>query len=235
MATAALLLLPAGAATAACRIALLLALDVSSSVDAAEDALQRQGLAAALAAPDVRQALLAIPGQPVALSVIEWSGQMQQDLMIDWVMLDSAAAIEAASARIASSQRRYAEFSTGIGQMLRFAHGQFARAPHCDAQVLDVSGDGVHNDGLPPGQAYASGTLQGVTVNALAIVVNDPALDHASPGDLLAHYQSDVIQGPGAFALQADGFEDYQRAMTRKLLRELSFQIGTLARGQPNP
>ncbi|MGA0925395.1 MAG: DUF1194 domain-containing protein, partial [Lutimaribacter sp.] len=133
------MLLPA-AGHAACRIALLLALDISSSVDAGEDAQQRQGLAAALMAPDVVAAITAVPGQPVALSVFEWSGQQQQDIMLDWVLLQTPGDVRRVAAQVAASRRPYAEFSTAIGQMLVFADAQFRRAPPCDRHVLDVSG-----------------------------------------------------------------------------------------------
>lgn len=230
---AAVMLLPA-AGHAACRIALLLALDISSSVDAGEDAQQRQGLAAALMAPDVLAAITAVPGQAVALSVFEWSGQQQQDIMLDWMVLQSPADVQAAAAYIAASRRPYAEFSTAIGQMLVFADAQFRRAPPCDRQVLDVSGDGVHNDGLLPADAYAAGILPDVMVNGLPIVEQDDrALDHAADDDLVSHYQTQLIRGAGAFLIRADGFEDYERAMQRKLLRELTIQVGALQPGVP--
>lgn len=215
-----------GGATAACRLALLLALDISSSVDAAEDALQRQGMAAALMAPEVAAAFLAVPGHPVALSVVEWSGQMQQDVTLDWVLIDDAATLSRVAARISASRRPYAEFSTAIGAMLTHADGHFRRGPRCDAQVLDISGDGVQNDGPTPEEAYASGALGFAIVNALAIITDDPTLDHAEDDDLMRHFQTRVIRGPGAFVIRADGFDDYQRALSAKLVRELSIQIG---------
>lgn len=201
-------------------------MDISSSVDAAEDRLQRQGLAAALATPDVADAILSMPGQAVALSVFEWSGQVQQDTLLDWMILDSPQAIARASDHIATSTRSYADFATAIGRTLDFAQVRFTLAPPCDRQILDISGDGIHNDGPWPREVYAGGTLADATVNGLAIVVDEPALDHAEPGDLEAHYREHVIRGPGSFVMRADGFEDFQNAMRRKLLRELSVQIG---------
>lgn len=215
---------PAGAA---CRLALVLALDISSSVDADEDRLQRHGLAAALAAPAVKAAILSVPGQSAALAVFEWSGRVQQDMILGWTVLDSPAAIDRAAARIAGSRRSYTAFATATGRMLGYARTVFASAPPCDRQILDVSGDGISNDGPGPQEIYATGVLAGVTVNGLAIVVNDPALDHAETGDLVDHYRREVIRGPGAFVIRADGFEDYHAAMERKLLREFSVQIGS--------
>ena len=226
-ATAALALMP-WPALAACRLALLLAMDISSSVDAEEDAMQRQGLAAALSASDVVEAFFLVPGRSVAVAITEWSGRVQQDVMVDWTVIDSRTALAGVAARVAASRRPYADFSTAVGAMLLHSDAMMARAPRCDAQVLDVSGDGVHNDGVTPAEAYAAGALSRTIVNGLAIVTQDRTLDHAADDDLMGHYRAEVIRGPGAFVLRADGFEDFQEAMTRKLLRELTIQVGAL-------
>lgn len=218
---------------APCRLALILALDISSSVDATEDAFQRQGVAAALVAPEVSQAILAVPGYPIALSVFEWSGRDQQDLILDWTLLPDQAAIARAAAQIGGSKRAYDGFSTGIGPMLRHAHGMFANGPICDQRVLDVSGDGVHNDGPMPAAIYRRFDFSRITVNGLAI--RTTALDHAENGDLAAHYRDFVIHGPGAFVEVADGFEDFARTMERKLIREVQAQIGDLRLMPVNP
>ncbi len=215
-----------GWAEAGCRLALMLALDISSSVDAREDGLQRRGLAAALMAPAVVDAVLSVPGQSVALSVIEWSGRVQQDVLLDWTILDSRDSMARAAGAIAGSRRSYDAFATAIGRMLEYADTRFRQAPPCDHRVLDVSGDGVQNDGPWPREVYQAGALAGVTVNGLAIVVDEPAVDHAETGDLVSHYRTEVIRGPGAFVIRADGFEDYQRAMELKLQRELSLHVG---------
>ncbi len=227
----ALALVAAGPASA-CRLALLLALDISASVDAREDALQRQGLARALAAPEVEAALLS-GGGPVALSVFEWSGRVQQDMILPWVLLDSPAAIRGAADRIRTSRRSYADFPTAAGRMLEFAETRFALAPACDAQTLDVSGDGISNDGPDPRAVYAVGGLAGVTVNGLAIVVpRGMGSDHGDEGasiGLADWYQAELIRGPGAFVEVADGFDGFERAMRRKLVRETAVQVGALS------
>jgi hypothetical protein len=158
-----------GAAEAACRLALLLALDISSSVDPAEDALQRGGLARALMSEDVQAAMLSAPGQSVALGVFEWSGRYQQDVILPWVMIDDRADIQAAAAHIASSKRSYAEFPTALGYALGYSASLFAQAPICLFRTLDVSGDGINNEGFPPLLAYENFPLGEVTVNGLAI------------------------------------------------------------------
>ncbi|PTN03900.1 uncharacterized protein DUF1194 [Rhodovulum imhoffii] len=207
-------LLPAPA-EAACRLALLLALDVSSSVDGREDALQRAGLARALTTPRVERAFLAVPGTPVALSVYEWSGRYQQHTILDWTLVDSPAALRAAAAKVAHSSRRAEDFPTAMGYAIGHAAQIFDRAPDCLFRTLDISGDGITNDGFPPALAYAHFPLENTTVNGLAIGVGE------NGAALLGYFQDQVIKGPGAFVEQARDYNDFANAMQRKLLREL--------------
>lgn len=218
------------AAQQPCRLALVLGMDISSSVDPLEDALQRGGLARALRSEAVVDAILSQPDRPVALAMFEWSGRLQQDMVLGWTMLTDAQTIARASAQIARSRRSYDVFATAIGHALVHAHNLFAQGPACDTRVLDLSGDGVNNDGFGPSAAYASLDFSEITVNALAIEVQEEATDHA-PGaggasGLTEYFRQVVIHGPGAFVETAQGFEDVERAMQRKLLRELQIQIG---------
>ncbi len=199
-----------------CRLALILAIDVSSSVDAREDALQRGGLAAALVAPEVRAAFLSVD-VPVALAAYEWSGRYNQEILLDWLMIDSASAIQLASDRIASSRRSHNEFPTAMGYALGYGAGLFQKGPNCLMRTIDMAGDGRNNEGFPPATAYKEFPFDGVTVNGL--VVN--AAEFESETDLIPFYRDEVLRGPGAFLEVADGFEDYERAMRRKLEREL--------------
>ncbi len=205
------------AAAAECRLALLLAIDVSSSVDAAEDALQRRGLAAALIAPEVEAALFSAP-LPVALAAYEWSGRYNQALLLDWTMLRSRADLVAAAERIGGSRRSHNDFPTAMGYALGFGAGLFRDGPDCLSRTLDIAGDGVSNDGFPPRTAYAEFPFDGITVNGL--VVN--AADFEGEINLISFFEEEVIRGPGAFIEIANGFADYETAMRRKLVRELS-------------
>ena len=199
-----------------CRLALLLAIDVSSSVDAREDALQRGGLAAALLAPEVRAAFFATD-LPVALAAYEWSGRYNQEVLLDWVMIDTSAAIHFAAEQIASSRRRHTEFPTAIGYALGYGARMLQRGPACLTRTIDIAGDGRNNEGFPPAAAYAEFPFDGVTVNGL--VIN--AAEFEAETELIPFYRDEVLHGPGAFLEVADGFEDYERAMRRKLEREL--------------
>ncbi|MCV3270449.1 DUF1194 domain-containing protein [Roseobacter sinensis] len=207
----------AAPAAAECRLALVLALDVSSSVDAAEDALQRGGLVAALTAPEVEAAFFA-SDDPVALAVYEWSGRYNQELLLDWTLIDSRARLHHVAETLARSIRSHNDFPTAMGYALGYGSRLLERAPSCLHRTLDMAGDGQNNEGFSPALAYAEFPFDGVTVNGL--VVN--GADYEAETGLIAFYQSQVLHGPGAFLEIAQGFEDYERAMRRKLERELS-------------
>ena len=208
----------------ACRLALLLALDVSSSIDGGEYALQRDGLAAALTAPEVAEAFLA-SSDPVALALYEWSGQTNQRLVVNWRLIDSEGDLDATAGEVAALTRTERLFPTSMGNALSYGAIQLTKAPDCTRQTIDVSGDGRNNDGYPPASAYRHFPFAGVTVNALAIGGAEEL------GDLVRYFASEVIRGPGAFVEVADDHGDFARAMHRKLLREVSgVAIGQLAR-----
>ena len=217
-ALAGLLILSAPAALAQnCRLALLLAIDVSSSVDAAEDTLQRGGLVAALTAPEVEAAFFST-NQYVALAAFEWSGRYNQEVLLDWTLIDSKAKLLGAAETIAQSKRSHNDFPTAMGYALGYGAGMLKRAPSCLYKTLDMAGDGQNNEGFNPAQAYAAFPFDGITVNGL--VVN--GADFEAETGLIAFYKGQVIRGPGSFVEIAQGFEDYERAMRRKLERELT-------------
>ncbi len=197
-----------------CRLALVLAVDVSSSVDAREYDLQRIGLAAALDADEVRHAILSGAPGVVALAVYEWSGFYQHKLQLDWTILDSDAAITDAATTIARMERSHDDFPTSLGPALGFGASLLERAPRCTRKVIDVSGDGVNNYRYGPREAYKHFPLQDVTVNGLVILGEDAGV--------LAYYGSEVLHGPGAFLVVANGFDEFQEAMTKKLYREIN-------------
>ncbi|MGQ0564796.1 MAG: DUF1194 domain-containing protein [Gemmobacter sp.] len=203
----------AAAPAQACRLALLLALDVSRSIDAGDYRIQRDGLLDALADPAIRAALLR-PGAPVALAIYEWSGTEHQEVIVDWSVIATGAdlaAVEAVvAARTVPPQRR----ATALGAALAFGRAMIDRAPRCAETVLDVSGDGRNNMGPPPATAYEGSDWGGIRVNGLAIGEHER--------DLVAYYGAEVIRGPGAFVEDAPRQRDFPRAIRRKLLRELT-------------
>lgn len=204
---------PAGAQ--ACRLALVLALDVSSSVDAREDRLQREGVAKALTAPAVVRAVLASP-ETVALYAFEWSGRTAQaPLLAGWQVIATEADLRRVATALAKSRRGRDELPTAVGAALGHASVRLREAPDCRRRVVDVAGDGINNEGFSPATAYDTFPFEGIVVNALAI---GGAEDREA---LVAFFREDVIRGEGAFLVEADGYADYARAMEAKLLREL--------------
>ena len=208
-----LLLLAAAPARADCRLALSLGLDVSSSVDAREYRLQSAGLAAALVAPEVQEAFLSDPAAPVSLQIFEWSGWAQQVVRQDWVTINGPADLEAVALRLATQRRSFDQYPTAVGFALLYGGQSLAQRTDCERRTLDLSGDGTNNDGVSPDLARRDHPLVGITVNGLAI--------GATRVTLARYYQQYVIQGPGAFVEMATDYADFERAMRRKLLREL--------------
>ncbi|ABD54005.1 DUF1194 domain-containing protein [Jannaschia sp. CCS1] len=199
-----------------CRLALQLGMDVSASVDQAEYRLQADGLAAALVDPIVTEAFLTGPG-PVALSIFEWSGRFQQDVLVDWTMITSEADLLAIAERIAGRSRGSQDFPTALGYALGFAATRFREAPVCLFQTLDISGDGQNNDGFPPVAAFEHFDFDGITVNGLAI--------GGASREIEDYFAAEVIRGPGAFVEYALNHDHFAEAMRRKLERELRAMI----------
>jgi hypothetical protein len=153
---AGLLALTGPAAAQDCRLALVLALDVSGSVSAADNRLQREGLAAALLAPDVVRAFLR--GGPVALYIFEWAdASSQAALLPGWEMIDSEVDLLGVAAILKQARRKGFRFTevvtngTAVGAALVHAAAAFEAGPDCGQRTVDVSGDGVSDQGSSPG------------------------------------------------------------------------------------
>lgn len=208
----AIALAPATAWAQGCAVALVLAIDVSSSVDPREYRLQMAGLGAAFRDAAVIETILGEGG--VMASAFAWSGYQHQEIMVDWRWLGDEAAIRAFADDLQGAPRRYDHWPTALGQAAAFAAKLHARNPNpCRRSVVDVSGDGVNNDGVGPEFHRARGEFDGLTINGLAIKGAEP--------DPEAYFREFLIQGPGAFVEAIDSYDDYAPAILRKLLREL--------------
>jgi Ca-activated chloride channel family protein len=212
----------AGAAAQECAAALALALDVSSSVDAAENALQQQGLAEAFRDPAVIETILYPPGSGVMAAVYAWSGFQHQEILVEWSWLGDEASVRAFADRIEGARRLYDHWPTALGRAADYGARLHDQNPvPCQRRILDISGDGVNNDGVGPDWYRARGRFEDLTINGLVIRGADP--------DPVAYYRENVITGPGAFVEIADGYEAYPEAILRKLLRELQPPFAMLA------
>lgn len=198
----------------ACQLALVLAVDVSGSVDKHEYRIQMEGLSAALRDGIVIDALLE---QEAMVTLIQWTGSSRQRQTIPWTELRAAEDVARFADEIAGDARVWRNFSTAIGEALIAAEQALKAVPHCARKVIDVSGDGISNEGAAPHMRKSALTALGVTVNALAIETDEV--------DLTGWFYENLIHGEGAFVMTADGFEDYPAQIKRKLQRETTRQL----------
>ncbi len=224
------LLMPALVRAEPCRLALVLALDVSGSVDEVEYAQQLNGLSYALNNTEVRATILKDPETPVHLAVFEWSSQNHQFLIQPWTILDSQNAIDAAIDRIRSYRKKRAGLKTALSTALMFAGELLEGKKDCWQKTVDVSGDGKNNIGPPPKRVYELNIFTNVTVNALVVGHPKPEKkgdvgEWLTQNELQRYFEREVIHGSAAFAMIANGYEDYAQAMKRKLIRETTLPV----------
>ncbi len=197
-----------------CTLALVLAVDVSGSVDEHEYHLQMQGLADAFRSEDIIDAVNADGKGGIMATVIQWSGDTRQRQIVPWAWLTDRASLDRFAEAILASTRAYRIYSTGIGEALAFSGTTFLQVTRdCRRKVVDVSGDGPSNEGRAPANIRNALVARGVVVNGLAILESEPTLAD--------YYRAHVIGGAASFVMSANRFEDYPEAIRRKLLREI--------------
>lgn len=195
-------------------VELVLAIDSSASVDRNEFDLQLRGLALAFNDPDVQQAIKNGAFQAIAVTLVEWSSVDRQAVNIPWRLIDSSESAEAFAADIAASARMVDTGATSISAAIAYSVPLFAVNGFAgQRQVIDISGDGFNNSGRTMREGREIASASRVTVNGLAI--QNQVLD------LGGYFEEHVITGPGAFVITAEDYEDYIKAIRRKLLREI--------------
>src|SRR6516165_8975540 len=205
---------------------LVLAADVSGSMDKLKFELQRWGYAAAFSNPRVIEALRGGPRGRVAAAFIEWSGVLQQKVVIDWTMISNDETARQFGDRIMEAPRAFAN-STSISAGIDFGMTQLDRAPYkARRRVIDVSGDGDNNSGREPTAARDVAIARGITINGLVILTEPPSHSYSShtnpPGGLANYYRNNVIGGAGAFVVVAENFNSFGNAITKKLIAEIA-------------
>ena len=191
-------------------MALLLAIDVSQSIDVGEYSIQRDGLADAILDPIVAEAL--IQGQ-VALAVVQWSGPADQELSIPWSRIRTESDLQLFAQRARLMPRVFTMSNTAVGQLIRFATAQFDDVQDCDRRVIDISGDGNDNASTGPEQARRDAEILGIQINGLAIEWIGPAITN--------FYRRSVITKDG-FVMTSKGHETYAEILRQKITREVS-------------
>jgi hypothetical protein len=205
---------------------LVLAADVSRSIDDGEFNLQRKGYAAAMTDPRVLRAIAGGPNHAIAVTFVEWSGAPEQNVVIDWTVVRDEEGAGAVAATMLSAPRSFVG-RTSISAAIDYAMERIAAAPaEADKRIIDISGDGTNNSGRAVTEARDQAVAAGVTINGLAIINTQANPGYAfhtqPPGGLPHYYEENVIGGPGAFLLQVENFDSFAEAITRKLVSEIA-------------
>lgn len=202
---------------------LILAVDISGSIDPEEARLQREGYAKAISHPDVVKAITSGIHGRIALAYFEWADGYTQTALLDWTMVQDRASAETIARRLLDEPIRTAR-RTSISGAIDFALPRFGSGPYKGLRrVLDISGDGPNNDGGPVDLARDRALAAGIVINGLPIMngrVNTwgfPVLE-----DLDKYYEGCVIGGPGAFVVAAENFDTFGEAVRRKLILEIA-------------
>ncbi len=194
---------------------LVLAVDSSSSVTAEEFDLQMQGIANAFRHSAVVAAIEAAGDLGIAVALVQWSDNRRQFLAIDWMHLTDAESAEAFAEEIDATPRFVIGGGTAIGGAMSFSTRLIERNDYLGRRkVVDISGDGRANQGNQPEEERDKAVAAGFTINGLAILNEDFLVDR--------YYLYNVIGGTGAFLVTAEDFQDFQEAILRKLIQEIS-------------
>jgi len=211
---------------------LILAVDVSGSVDEVEAQLQRQGYIAALTSERVINAIRSGANRRIAVAYVEWAGEMYQRTIVDWTVIEDLASAQAVTAKIAASPYVAIRW-TSITAAIDYSVALFQSSPfEGERRVIDVSGDGKNNNGGDVRVARDRAVAAGITINGIPILNSrlgaggggwgSGGRGFPSDPDLDTYYQNFVIGGPGAFMVPAESFDTFANAIQSKLIREIA-------------
>jgi hypothetical protein len=203
-------------------IELILAVDVSYSMDMDELAIQREGYAQALVSKEFLQALKAGPHGKIAITYFEWAASSDQKVIIPWRVIDGPETADAVSAEIMKTPVRRAS-RTSISGAINFAMPLFDEDPyHGLRRVIDISGDGPNNNGLPVTGARDAALEKGIIINGLPIMVKEPSFSTMDIENLDFYYEDCVIGGPGSFVVTIKDREKFKEAIRTKMVLEVA-------------
>jgi len=199
-------------------LALVLAVDCSSSADLADFRLQMDGIAAALRNPPLFDAIAAGSCRRIALALVQWSSRNSQAIAIAWRVVASRGELEAIARETEQAERHWRPGGTGLAAAVDFSVALLETLPvAAGRRVIDVSGDGADNEGGDAARARNDALARGVTINGLPIITGSRELE--------AYYRDRVLGGPASFVMPAENIWSFRDAMTQKLLREVGQQI----------
>jgi hypothetical protein len=203
-------------------VLLVLAVDVSRSVDEDEARLQREGYRAAVSDAKVVEAIRGGMVGAVGIAYVEWAGIEYQRTVIPWTRIASQEDANVWAATLATAPRASLSW-TSISGAIRHSRALLSEAPfEGTRRVIDVSGDGLNNSGPPAEQERDLAVAEGITINGLPIVNDRPTFGRMPPMPLDDYYRDFVIGGQGAFMIVAEDFESFGVAVRRKLIREIA-------------
>ncbi|MCQ4160947.1 DUF1194 domain-containing protein [Roseomonas sp. GC11] len=203
-------------------VLLVLAVDVSRSIDEDEAKLQREGYRGALSDPRVVEAIRGGSVGAIGVTYVEWAGIEYQRQVLPWMRIGSQVEAEAWSSALAEAPRASLSW-TSISGGIDFSLKVMADAPfEGTRKVIDVSGDGVNNSGPPVEPVRDRAVAEGVVINGLPILNDQPSFGRRGSLTLDQYYAESVIGGPGAFLVVAQDFEAFGQAVRRKLIREIA-------------
>lgn len=203
-------------------VELILAVDVSYSMDMDELAIQREGYAQAIISKEFLQALKAGPTGKVAVTYFEWAASGDQKIIIPWRVIDGPETADAVANEIMKTPIRRAS-RTSISGAIYFAMPLFDENPYRGLRrVIDISGDGPNNNGAPVTGARDTALEKGITINGLPIMVKEPSYSTMDIDNLDYYYEDCVIGGPGSFVVSIKDRDKFKEAIRTKLLLEVA-------------
>lgn len=203
-------------------VELILATDVSYSMDMDELAIQREGYAQAIVSKEFLQALKALPNGKIAVTYFEWAASSDQKIIIPWRLIDGPETADAVANEIMKTPVRRAS-RTSISGAINFAMPLFDEDPyHGLRRVIDISGDGPNNNGTPVTGARDEALSKGITINGLPIMVKEPTYSTMDIDNLDWYYEDCVIGGPGSFVISIKDRDKFKEAIRTKLLLEVA-------------
>jgi hypothetical protein len=203
-------------------VELVLAVDVSYSMDLDELAVQREGYAQAIVSKQFLQALKSLPNGKISITYFEWAASSDQKIIIPWRVIDGPETADAVADEILKTPIRRAS-RTSISGAIYFALPLFEANPYRGLrQVIDISGDGPNNNGAPILPAREAALAKGITINGLPIMVKEPSLSTMDIENLDWYYEDCVIGGPGSFVVPIKDREKFKEAIRTKLLLEVA-------------
>lgn len=222
LALLALLLTATPAAALPVDLELVLAVDVSRSIDPDEARLQREGYVQALTDERVVQAIQSGAHGRIALAYVEWAAANLQFTVINWTLIKDRASAQAFASKLAEAPMQ-SHSRTSISGAIDYVMPMFGRNGYeGERLVIDISGDGRNNDGRPAHLARNEAVARGITINGLPIMNDRPTFGFPAEANLDIYYENDVIGGPGAFMVVARSFEQFGEAILNKLIREIA-------------